>query len=250
MAEGARLAHDALMHANTPAHDSEISMRPAILLVSDSGATHPLAGEIFAKAGEKGIERISLADDCFAKVSSLKNTDGLALVISFTRNRPPLAELFARPNAAWLVAAEVQDPGNAGALARTALAAGWSGCIYLEGADPVSPKFLRGGMGAAFRLPCLAMRMEDFLKEWNEWPEAANRSRSRVHCIAASSDPSGKDFRTVDYSPPVALIIGGERGIPPELSSLNATPAHIPLSGNVESLNLAVAAGVLLFSRR
>jgi TrmH family RNA methyltransferase len=238
LAEGSRLVAEGLSGELSGEPGAAGGMRPLALLIADSGAEQPGAGAAFARAGALGIDRFSLADDCFAKVSGLKNADGIALVMSFTRERPALRELFSHPDAAWLVAAGVQDPGNAGALARTALAAGWSGCIYLEGADPVSPKFLRGGMGASFRLPCLSMTVDDFLAEW---PDAAAR------LIIAVSGDDGDDFRRADYSPPVALLVGGERGLPEALSGLTAARAHIPLSGNVESLNLAVAAGILLF---
>lgn len=233
LAEGARLVGEGMASGA-----GAMRMQPETLLVSDSGADHPEAGGLFIRASELGIERVSLSDDCFAKVSGLKNSDGIALIMSFARERPVLAELFALPNSMWLVAAGVQDPGNAGALARTALAAGWSGCLYLDGADPASPKFLRGSMGSAFRLPCLTMATDDFI---SEWPDA------QATLAVAASGGSGVNFRRVDYAPPFALVVGGERGVPAGLDSLATVTAHIPLQGDVESLNLAVAAGIIMF---
>ncbi len=232
VAEGARLAAEGLEAGAAGC------FRPAALLVSDSGALRDEAGALFARAGELGVERFSLTDDCLDKVSGLKNSDGLALVMEFSRRDADPAALLAMPDARWLVAAGVQDPGNAGALVRTARAAGVSGCLFLDGADPASPKFLRGSMGAAFRLPCLWSSADAFA---SAWPKAGGK------LVVAASDGSGENFRAIDYRPPLALLIGGERGIPERLAGLAGTRAHIPLRGGVESLNLAVAAGIILF---
>lgn len=233
LAEGAKLTGEGLeATANS-------RFRPETLLIADSGADRPEAAALFARAGELGIERISLADDCFAKLSGLRNGDGLALVLKTADATLELNELWNAPNARWLVAAEVQDPGNAGALARTALAAGFDGCLFLGGADPLSPKFLRGCMGAAFRLPCLNADADAFAAAW--------RNVSGGRLVAATARESATHYRRADFTPPLALLVGGERGIPEPLLSLPHEAVHIPLKGGVESLNLAVAAGVILF---
>lgn len=232
LAEGAKLVAEGLSgHAGG-------GLRATTLLVSDSGAERPEAGALFAKAGEMGVERVSLADDCYAKLSGLKNADGLALELAYDRQEPDIARLCSAEDARWLVAAGVQDPGNAGALARTALAAGCSGCLFLDGADPMSPKFLRGSMGAVFRLPCLSAAIADFVSAWRT---------ARCTLLIAAADDAGAHYREIAYHPPVAVVVGGERGIPEELACLTAQRVRIPLRSGVESLNLAVAAGVILF---
>lgn len=237
LAEGARLVGEGLANAHG---EGGGRFRSVTFLVSDSGAARPEAGPLFARAGEMGLERIGLADDCFAKISGLKNADGLALVMSCEYGPVSLADMVA-PDARWLIAAGVQDPGNAGALARTALASGCSGCLFLDGADPRSPKFLRGSMGAAFGFPCIGMSTDEFLASWGD-----------VGCrmVMAAAREGADDYREADYRPPVALLIGGERGVPEPLAALAEGTAHIPLSGGVESLNLAVAAGIILFEAR
>ena len=232
LAEGAKLVREGL------ASSSAGMFRPAALLVSDAGASREEAGELFAAAGALGVERYSLSDDCYAKVAELKNSDGLGLLLSFSREPADIDELLTRPESKWLAAAGVQDPGNAGALARTALAAGAAGCLFIGGADPTSPKFLRGGMGAAFRLPCLSVDEEEF---------ASIVTRTGVRMVTAESGPEASDYRRVDYSSPMILLVGGERGVPERLAALASERAHIPLAGGVESLNLAVAAGIILF---
>lgn len=235
LAEGARLVAEGLETAG-----GDGRFRPVALLVSDAGAGHPDAGRLFALAGSRGLERFSLSDDCFAKISGLKHADGVALVLScdYGEADPGLLD---GPDARWLVAAGVQDPGNAGALARTALAADCTGCLFLEGADPRSPKFLRGAMGAAFRLPCLGMSLDTFLAAWSASPRTL---------LVATAAADAVDYRDAGYAPPCFLLVGGERGIPEALSRLDGVRVRIPLAGGVESLNLAVAAGIILFEAR
>lgn len=232
LAEGAKLVREALETGDTR------FFRPRVLLISDTGADHAEAGGLFRLAEEREVERFSLSDDCFAKVSGLKSHDGLALVLAFDSAFEVAAEDFSRPGALWVVAAGVQDPGNAGALARIALAAGATGCAFLEGADPRSPKFLRGSMGAAFRLPCPSLSIDQFISLWRQ---------GGARLVAASASPEAPDYRSVDFTPPAGLLVGGERGIPAALADLANAEAHIPLYGQVESLNLAVAAGIILF---
>lgn len=232
LAEGAGLVAEGLDAAGAG------RFPPRSLLVSDSGADRPEAGGLLARARELGIETFNLADDCFAKLSGLKGTDGLALVMSFPPAGAEPEAMFSGPDPRWLAAVGVQDPGNAGALARTALAAGFTGCLFLDGADPHSPKFLRGGMGAAFRLPCLSSPGESFLARWRP-------GLARV--LAAANRDGAGNFRSADYSPPLLLLIGGERGLPREFAALADHMVRIPLRNGVESLNLAVAAGILLF---
>lgn len=240
LAEGTRLAAEGLAVASA---STAAVFRPAALLLSDSGAEREGAEELFVKAGEMGVERYSLSDECFAKISTLKNTDeGVALVMAFAGEDVSfdLSALWRAGGARWLVAAGVQDPGNAGALARTALAAGCTGCLFVGGADPLSPKFLRGSMGAAFRFPCVAAGEEEFVAAW---PGIA---AGGVRLIVAST-AGGADFRRADYGGKWGLVIGGEKGVPESLAALSGEEVHIPLRGGVESLNLAVAAGVVLF---
>lgn len=235
LAEGVHLVEEGLR----PAVSDEVRLfQPAAFLVSDSGAARPEAGGFLAKARALGIELFNLADDCYEKMSGLRNSEGVALVMSIHSTDDDIAAVTAKTDGRWLVAAEVQDPGNAGALARTALAAGMDGCLFLDGADPRSPKFLRGSMGAAFRLPCLSASTETFSATW---PSGAMR------LLAATTSDTATDYRTATYTAPFAILIGGERGIPDTLTSLADEEIHIPLKGNVESLNLAVAAGILLF---
>ncbi len=235
LAEGVRLCREGLTANNG-------ILEPAALLISDHGGEQAGAGEIFELAGQLEVERISLADDCYHKISGLKSPDGLGLILNIRRDARAFAEAFRQPGLRGLVAAGVQDPGNAGALARTALAAGCTLCVFVEGADPTGPKFLRGSMGAAFHFPCFSVSRDEFAAAWN----AARAAGSKL--VLASAALPAEDYRRVPLKAPFALLVGGEGGVPEDIAGLGDARVHIPLRGGVESLNLAVAAGIILFA--
>ncbi len=139
-----------------------------------------------------------------------------------------------------VVAFGLQNPGNLGALLRTAEAAGASGVILTEGcADPLSWKALRGSMGSAFRLPHLGQVPAD---------RAISLLRDRGLSLVAASGHAPTPFTEVDYTRPVAILLGAEgAGLPPDALASASFVVRIPMADPVESLNAAVAAGLLLF---
>jgi TrmH family RNA methyltransferase len=139
-----------------------------------------------------------------------------------------------------VVAAGLQNPGNVGALLRTAEAAGATGAYLAAGtADPLSWKALRGAMGSAFRLPHVyGIPVE----------QALARLRQRKVMTLATVAEGGQRYDTVDLRRPVAFLLGNEGdGLPSDLIASADARVTIPLAGATESLNVAVAAGVLLF---
>ncbi len=143
----------------------------------------------------------------------------------------------AAPGAPLLVAAGVQDPGNLGAMVRVAAGLGAAGFLSLKGStSPWSPRALRGAAGTTFRLPVAeGVAWDAFLME---------SKKSELQLWAA--DASG-DALAAPPDAPVALILGEEgRGLPEALLSACDKTLAIPLHRNVESLNVATAAAVLL----
>jgi RNA methyltransferase, TrmH family len=139
-----------------------------------------------------------------------------------------------------LVLAGVQNPGNVGALLRVAEAAGATGAWLTMGcADPFSWKALRGSMGSAFRLPVATGLTEDALVQ---------RLDARGIVGIATEAGAAQSYDEVDYRGPVALLLGNEgAGLPPALVARAGQTVRIPMAAPVESLNVAVAAGVLFF---
>lgn len=135
----------------------------------------------------------------------------------------------------------VQDPGNAGAIVRAAEAFGATGVMFLKGTvSPYNPKAVRASAGSLFRVPVVAA-LEATLAR-------AALEQRRLDVYAAA--PSGKkDLNDADLSRKCALIIGSEgRGVSDRLRA-GAIDLRIPVSG-VESLNAAMAAGILLYEAR
>lgn len=139
-----------------------------------------------------------------------------------------------------LAAAGLQDPGNAGAIIRSAAAAGATGVVLDElSADPWGWKALRASMGSAFHLPVVRSRaLEKLIADWNH---------DGIQ-IVATVPRGGTPMYDVDFRKPTALLMGGEgSGLPDDLLSTADTRVSIPMKGAIESLNAAVAAAVLLY---
>lgn len=149
----------------------------------------------------------------------------------------PFPEGPAEPGDLVLILDRLRDPGNCGTILRTAEAAGVSLVYCAPGTvDPFSPKVVRAGMGAHFRLP---LRLSG-------WPELREVLSDRPVWLAEAR--GGRPYDAVDWRGPVALIVGGEAEGPGEEARALATgTVSIPMPGPAESLNAAVAAGVLLF---
>jgi TrmH family RNA methyltransferase len=123
----------------------------------------------------------------------------------------------------------VVDPGNVGAVVRTAGAFGASVALSPECADPTSPRALRASAGAIFRVP---------LAGWGEVPGR------RVALVAHGGRPLGE----VSLELPLTFVLGAEReGLPDEVAVGCDEVATIPISGQVESLNVAAAAAIVLY---
>lgn len=136
-----------------------------------------------------------------------------------------------------LVVDGVRDPGNLGTLLRTAWAAGVQGVILAPGCvDAFSPKVLRAGMGAQFRLPV----------ERRTWEQIREIAHSLNFYLAETEQ--AVPCWDADLHSPLALIIGGEaEGAGSQARSLARANLAIPMPGGSESLNAAVAAGILIF---
>lgn len=132
----------------------------------------------------------------------------------------------------------IRDPGNLGTLLRTGAAAGLQAVLVPPGnVDPFSPKVVRSGMGAHFRLPILAFGWEA-ITNW------VAQHRLRLYLADMHGDISCWE---ADFKAPLALIVGGEAFGASERARKMAQGVRIPMPGQMESLNAAVAGSILLF---
>lgn len=136
-----------------------------------------------------------------------------------------------------VVLEDIQDPGNLGAMLRTAAAAGATAAVLSKGChDAWSPKALRGGQGAQFVLP---------LQTGVDVPAWLQAFAGQRVALALGGD---SDVYALDLTGPLALIAGNEgAGLSPEVCALATRRAHIPMVGRVESLNAAAALAVVSF---
>jgi TrmH family RNA methyltransferase len=142
-----------------------------------------------------------------------------------------------------VVAIDVQDPGNLGAMVRVAEAGGATGVVVTgQSADPFGWKALRGSSGSALRLPI------DVIADTGR---ALEEIRSRGCRVIATVPRDGRSFFDLDYTGPTAILIGAEgRGLPAPLVSAADERVTIPMQSPVESLNAAVAAALIVYEAR
>jgi TrmH family RNA methyltransferase len=149
-------------------------------------------------------------------------------------------EVPADPAGQWLVLDNVQDPGNIGTMVRTADAAGFTGVIFGDGtADFYNPKILRSMQGSQYHLQMKRLNLE-------KWVKLSKANGSAIY--GSILDENAQDYRKIDAPKNFSLIMGNEgNGMNPALIELTDTNLYIPIKGSAESLNVAIAAGVLMF---
>lgn len=181
---------------------------------------------------EKGVPTDQAAEHVIKTASDTQTPQGILMVITETPLPMPEQPDFI------VILDKLQDPGNQGTLLRTAAAAGADLALIAEGsADVFSPKVIRAGMGAHFRLP---------IRVWSEYEMIAYCRQHQVKMWAAVLD-EGTPYTQAELSNLTAVIIGSEaHGVSPDLRQA-AQPLHIPMPGSVESLNAAAAGAILIY---
>ena len=186
-----------------------------------------------------GIELVS--DHVFAAMSDTKTPQG---VLGIVRRAEYTAETLMGQAAPFLMVLDnLQDPGNLGTIFRTAEAAGVTGIVMSRDCvDIYNPKTIRSTMGSVYRMPfCYAENLEEAIEKIKQ---------AGIHTYAAHL--LGKnDYDQEDYRTSCAFFIGNEgNGLREEIAQAAQTYVKIPMSGQVESLNAAIAASVLMFEVR
>jgi TrmH family RNA methyltransferase len=205
---------------------------PALVFYDEGLEAIPGGRELLAEIRKRRDSSISVVSEQVMKaMADTVSPQGLSAVVPFVELAPPLSPSLV------LVIDQLRDPGNLGAILRSANAAGVEQVILApETVDPYNPKVVRGAMGAHFRLPIVAL----------SWPEIAG-ALAGVQILLA--DVRGEQaYYEVDWTKPAALIVGGEaRGASRCARELAAVTIAIPMHGGAESLNAAMAASVILF---
>ncbi len=182
-------------------------------------------------------ERIEVTPEVFRHISSREGPQGIGALV---RQRwEPLEQVRLGNKLGWVALDAVQDPGNLGTILRTSDAVGCAGVMLLgHSTDPYDPGALRAGMGAVFAQQLVRASFSEFAA----WKQQYG------YQVVGTSDAATMDYQECRYQPPLVLLMGSERlGLALEQQALCNQMVRIPMVGRSDSLNLAVATGVMLY---
>ncbi len=228
--EGTRAVEEALA--------SPLRLRGA--LVSERLGQTPRGLALRAALHGTGVEIGDVSDAELASAADTEQPQGVLVVAEVPVW--PAEELLNRSEIArWLIVDAVQDPGNLGTIVRTAAALSTDAVILMPGTvDPWNGKVVRSAMGALFRLPTLALSVEAL-------DQLLRDSATPLWVADAAGTPVG----TAPPPPRLALAVGNEgAGVSAGVHSLAERSVALPIASDVESLNVAVATGILLYILR
>jgi RNA methyltransferase, TrmH family len=230
LADGIRLVEEALATA--------IPIRGAAASPALEATTRGKA--LKAALLERSIRIEEVSENDLAALADTDHPQGVVAVIE--PKEWSLSDIRLIPGCAALALDAVQDPGNVGTMLRTALGLGATGVVALKGtADLTNPKVIRGGMGASFRLPAVPASPEELIA-WSRL------QRAEIWVADAAGDPTERLPGRTAARPPVVLVVGNEgAGVGPLVEAAASRKIAIRQAPGVESLNVAVAAGILLY---
>ena len=237
----ARREHDDVMlldgvHLVREALSADVRIREAAVAVD--AAANPEIAQLLARLEANGIETVSAIAPVMAALSPVRSPSAIVA----TADRPDHANAMYKEQPLVMIAVDVQDPGNVGAIVRVAEAGGATGVVAAgDSADPFGWKALRGSMGSALRLPiAIAKGNVRF-----------NDVRTRGCRIVATSPHRGRSLFECSLKGPIALVVGGEgSGLTAAQLSEADEVVTIPMQSPVESLNAAVTAALLVYEAR
>ena len=204
---------------------------PTMLFYTEQWAAQPAHNDILQQISTRGQ---AVSDAVMREMSDTNTPPGVLAVL------PVVKRPFPSPTTFILILDGIQTPGNLGTMLRTAAAAGVDGVVLAPGCvDPTNPKVVRGSMGALLRIPVQQLN-------WDEITDLTHEMDVWVATIDGE-----KAYTAVSWTNPSALIIGSEaHGASPEARQLATNGLTIPMHNQTESLNAAMAAGIILFEAK
>lgn len=200
--------------------------------------TSEFALQLVEEQTQRGLPCYAVSEQVFVSIAAKENPQGIVAVVR--PRRVGLGELNPQ-NFPWGIGlVSPQDPGNIGTILRTTDAVGAGGVLLLENsADPYHPASVRASMGALFWYPVVQASFEEFIL----W------AREQGYAVYGSSAHGNMPYHCVsEYERPLILLLGSEReGLTSDQADQCRQVVRLPMYGRVTSLNLAVAAGILLY---
>ena len=184
---------------------------------------------------------VELDKKLFDAIADTEHTQGVIAVVHKTQyNRKSFLDLLTKNTKNVVILDCLQDPGNMGTIIRTAEAAGYGGVLLMSGCtDVYAPKVVRAAAGSLFRIPIL---------QENNIAETVRELHDIKRSIVVSSLDAEQYYQQTDLGENIALVIGNEgRGVRQDFLDAADIKVKIPMAGSIESLNAAVAAGILMY---
>jgi RNA methyltransferase, TrmH family len=228
LAEGLKIAAEAM----------DAGRAPRVLMFGPEASDHPLLRRLMAFTAANGGEVLEVTRDILEKVSRRDNPQ--TVVAIFDQHYADLADLKPDTADCWVALQAVRDPGNLGTIVRTADSAGCGGVILVgECCDPFSVEAVRATMGSIFAVNIYRADIPAFTALRSRWPGS----------VIGTLLTATHDFRKAPYRTPNLILMGNEQqGLPPDLAALCDVNVKIPMRGRADSLNLAVATGIMIYA--
>ena len=228
LAEGLKLALEGV----------ELGRPPTTVLYAAEAADLPAFRRVADATASAGGEVIEVSHAILEKVSRRDNPQ--AVVAVFSQTFASLSDLDPAAAPAWVALEGVRDPGNLGTIVRTVDAAGAGGVILIgETCDPYSVEAVRATMGSIFAVPITRASAAEFIAWRANWPGS----------VVGTQLSATVDYRAARYDKPCLILMGPEQaGLSAGLADLCDVVVKIPMRGRADSLNLAVATGVVLYA--
>ena len=207
------------------------------VLVVPKTLEHPFGLKLRRLLEQKRVPIWEITPELFLRLSRAEEPQWIGAVVRQHWEAP--AAITPASGLCWVALDQVHSPGNLGTILRTGDAVGASGLILIgDSIDSYDPACVRATMGAIFAQRLVRMTAREFMA-WKEHAEIQ---------LVGTSPHAKHDYRAVSYPPGTVLWMGGERkGLSSEQQRLCDTLVRIPMVGRSDSLNLAVATGVMLY---
>lgn len=195
--------------------------------------------DLLNRISEKDYTIYEVSDKLFNKLAATESPQGIMAVVNMKNITLEDLELRDDKKLFFVILDRIQDPGNMGTIIRTSEGAEVDALIVTKGSvDPYNDKVLRATMGAVFYLPIIQCEDDTWIKYLKE---------KNVKLIAADLD-TDKIYVDINYNENIGIVIGNEaNGIDKRILSVVDEKVMIPILGKVESLNAAIAAGILIY---
>lgn len=231
MAEGLKLVIDAL----------DLGWQIRTLVFAKAGRGNTAVEKVAARTVAAGGTVLEVSEKVLCAITRRDNPQMVVGV--FSQQYLPLKDVRPGEGDVWVALDRVRDPGNLGTVIRTVDAVGARGVILVgDTTDPFSVETVRATMGSIFAVPVAKASAEAFLVWRRNFPGL----------VVGTHLKGAVDYRTVDFAGrPVLLLMGNEQqGLPDELAASCDRLLRIPQAGRADSLNLAVATGIMLYEIR